>query len=148
MNGPEKKLVHMALTLLVIGIVVRFLPWGLPSIETFQVGDSLIQSNVEYPAADEGSVDKLTKPDSVTEKREPLKVREPKAEKSAKLPIHVNSATKEELCALKGVGPKLAEKIIAFREASGPFKTPSDLQKVPGIGKKKLQGLLPGVIFD
>ena len=64
------------------------------------------------------------------------------------LPIHINTATVEEICALKGVGPKLAEKIIAVREAQGPFKSGADLQKVPGIGKKKLENMISGVNFD
>ena len=42
MNGPEKNVVRLALCLLVLGIVMRYLPWGLPSIETFEVGDALI----------------------------------------------------------------------------------------------------------
>ena len=64
------------------------------------------------------------------------------------LPVHINSASIDELCALNGVGPKLAEKILEAKNAFGPFKTGEDLQKVPGIGKKKLEKLLPGVIFD
>lgn len=148
MNGPERKLVHMALILLVIGIVVRFLPWGLPSIETFQVGDSIISSNLEYGDDKKEATDKVIVSEKRSEESFQRKPRVEKSKKANKLPVHVNSASLDELCALKGVGPKLAEKIIAVREASGPFKTPSDLQKVPGIGKKKLQGLLPGVIFD
>lgn len=44
MNGPERNVVRLALCLLVLGIVMRYLPWGLPSIETFEVGDALIVS--------------------------------------------------------------------------------------------------------
>ena len=64
------------------------------------------------------------------------------------LPVHINTASLDELCALNGVGPKLAEKILEVRNALGAFKKAEDLQKVPGIGKKKLEKLLPGVIFD
>lgn len=71
-----------------------------------------------------------------------------KTKTTVKLPLHINGASAQDLCALNGVGPKLAEKIIAFREAFGPFKSAKDLQKVPGIGKKKLESILPGVIFD
>ncbi|HOG68893.1 MAG TPA: helix-hairpin-helix domain-containing protein, partial [Fibrobacteraceae bacterium] len=65
-----------------------------------------------------------------------------------KFPISINKATLEELCALKGVGPKLAEKMIAYRDSVGGFKTASDLLKVPGIGKKKSKNILHDVIFD
>ena len=141
MNAPERNVVRLAFCLLVIGIVMRFLPWGLPSIESFEVGDALIVANDEAPPA----IVEVSKNDTVLQ-IQPKK--EPKKRKNAALPVHINTASVDELCALNGVGPKLAEKILGVREANGPFKNPEDLKKVPGIGKKKLEKLLPGVIFD
>ena len=43
---------------------------------------------------------------------------------------------------------KIADKIIERRNAAGPFKGPSDLKKVHGIGKKKLENMLQSIIFD
>ena len=85
-------------------------------------------------------------PSENLQKRKDKKPRKKKA--VVRFPLHINTATADELCALKGVGPKLAEKIIAFREQHGPFAGPASLQKVPGIGKKKLEGMLQWVIFD
>jgi competence protein ComEA len=48
--------------------------------------------------------------------------------------VNVNTATKEELTSLKGVGDKRAKEIIDYRTKNGPFKTVDDLEKVPGIG--------------
>ena len=56
------------------------------------------------------------------------------AEDGAK--ININTATVEELTQLKNVGPKTAERIVAYRKAHGPFKTASDLVYVKGIGAK------------
>lgn len=151
MNGPEKNVVRLALCLLVLGIVMRYLPWGLPSIETFEVGDALIVSaDTLAQNSGEGAlqVSVVSKIDSAGQN---LREKHSKTHKSAPkvtLPIHINTATVEEICALKGVGPKLAEKIIAVREAQGPFKSGADLQKVPGIGKKKLENMISGVNFD
>jgi competence protein ComEA len=39
---------------------------------------------------------------------------------------------------LPGIGETLADRIIAYREANGPFQTIEDLQNVVGIGEKKL----------
>lgn len=148
MNGPERNVVRLALCLLVLGIVMRYLPWGLPSIETFEVGDALIVSAdtlAQNSGVNASQKSIVSKNDSVGRKKHP------KTHKSAPkvtLPIHINTATVEEICALKGVGPKLAEKIIAVREAQGPFKSGADLQKVPGIGKKKLENMISGVNFD
>lgn len=149
MNAPEKNVVRLALCLLVIGIVVRILPWGLPSIEHFEVGESFIVAN-DAPLA--VVRDSTTVADTVLSKTDNEFKNGPKKErktaKKVNLPVHINTASLDELCALNGVGPKLAEKILEVRNALGAFKKAEDLQKVPGIGKKKLEKLLPGVIFD
>jgi competence protein ComEA len=149
MNAPEKNVVRLALCLLVIGIIVRVLPWGLPSIESFEVGESFIVANEAPMAAsrDSVAVDSLQMSKSDNRFEGELK-KERKSAKKVNLPVHINSASVDVLCALNGVGPKLAEKILTTRNALGPFKSPEDLQKVPGIGKKKMEKLLLGVIFD
>jgi len=53
--------------------------------------------------------------------------------------VNINNATVEELTQLKRIGPKYAEKIVAFREANGPFKTADELVNVPGIGSKTVE---------
>ena len=53
--------------------------------------------------------------------------------------VDVNSATKEELMTLSGVGEKVAVKIIAYRDNYGPFETAADMMKVKGIGPKTLE---------
>lgn len=149
MNGPEKKVVYLAFCLLVVGLVVRFLPWGLPAIESFQVGDPVVVSLFpENEKNEKSSKNTSLNTDKLINKNAESHEKRAKRAPKAVLPVHINTASVDMLCALKGVGPKLAEKIIAYREASGPFKNEKDLQKVPGIGKKKLEGLLPGVIFD
>jgi len=40
----------------------------------------------------------------------------------------------KSLMTLDGVGRKVAEKIVEYREAHGPFKKPDDVRKVDGIG--------------
>lgn len=56
-------------------------------------------------------------------------------------PIHLNTATAVELQELPGVGPVLAERIVAHRETNGRFETVEDLLDVPGIGETKLAAL-------
>ncbi len=56
-----------------------------------------------------------------------------------------NQASADELRRLPRVGPKLAERIVAHREANGPFRTLADLDAVPGIGPALLAGITPHV---
>lgn len=62
--------------------------------------------------------------------------------------VFINRATSEELQTLPGVGPALAERIIAYREANGPFSSLDDLDNVSGIGPALLSGLEGLVAFD
>jgi len=58
-------------------------------------------------------------------------------------PIDVNSATAEELELLPRIGPTLAARVIAEREAAGPFDSVEGLLRVRGIGPRTLERLRP-----
>lgn len=59
----------------------------------------------------------------------------------ANSPVDINSAGAEALAeAIKGVGLKRAEAIIAYRDKNGPFATVDDLAKVQGIGERTVEG--------
>jgi len=49
--------------------------------------------------------------------------------------VNINTADKETLMVIKGVGEKRAEAIIAYREQNGPFKSVNDLAEVSGVGQ-------------
>ena len=59
--------------------------------------------------------------------------------------VNINTATREELDALPGIGPVKSQAIIDYRTKNGPFKTPEDIMKVSGIKEgeySKLKGLI------
>ena len=57
--------------------------------------------------------------------------------------IDPNLASKADLETLPGIGPVLAQRIIDYRRAHGPYKKIADLRKVSGIGRKKLEKMKP-----
>ncbi|MBI3636867.1 MAG: helix-hairpin-helix domain-containing protein [Candidatus Rokubacteria bacterium] len=48
--------------------------------------------------------------------------------------VNINTADAKELMTLTGVGHKLAEKIVEYRDAHGPFKKAEEIRKVDGLG--------------
>jgi len=48
--------------------------------------------------------------------------------------VNINTADVKSLMTLDGVGRKVAEKIVEYRQAHGPFAKPEDVRKVEGIG--------------
>ncbi|WP_328522373.1 ComEA family DNA-binding protein [Kribbella sp. NBC_00359] len=60
-------------------------------------------------------------------------------------PVNLNTATLDQLDALPGVGPVLAQRILDYRTQNGPFTTIDQLQEVPGVGPKKFESLKPHV---
>jgi competence protein ComEA len=48
--------------------------------------------------------------------------------------VNINTASQQELDSLPEIGPALAQRIIAYRTAKGPFTKIEDIQKVSGIG--------------
>lgn len=50
--------------------------------------------------------------------------------------INLNTAEAHELALLPGIGPRLAERIVAERRSNGPFRSIQDLERVRGIGPR------------
>lgn len=55
--------------------------------------------------------------------------------------ININTAGKEELQKISGIGPSLAEKIISYRNSNGKFKKIEDIKNVNGIGENKYRNI-------
>ena len=54
-------------------------------------------------------------------------------------PININSADRQSLMQVKGVGEKRADAIIAWREKNGPFRSVEQLAEIEGIGASLIE---------
>lgn len=55
--------------------------------------------------------------------------------------VNINTATKEELSTLPGIGDVLAQRILNYRARNGGFVSPDELMNVDGIGEKRFNDL-------
>ena len=81
----------------------------------------------------------------------PSKIEEQKddlpKEDAVRFPVPINTADKEALMQLPGIGDTLAERILAYRRANGPFRSEEELLLVEGIGKKRLEEIWDLIII-
>jgi competence protein ComEA len=57
--------------------------------------------------------------------------------------LNLNTATKDELVALPGIGPAKAQAIVDYRNQHGPFRSVDEVRKVKGIGEKLFNQIRP-----
>lgn len=62
---------------------------------------------------------------------------------TASAPLNLNTATLTQLESLPGIGMKVAERIVEFRQKNGGFKKVEDLMNVRGVGEKSFLKLKP-----
>jgi competence protein ComEA len=57
------------------------------------------------------------------------------------IPVPLNQADAEALAVIPGISQNLAQRIVEFRDSNGPFRSFNDLERVKGVGPKKLERL-------
>lgn len=62
--------------------------------------------------------------------------------------ININTADASQLALLPRIGPKVAQSIVDYREANGPFRKATDLLQVKGIGDKSFELLRPYLVTE
>ncbi len=62
--------------------------------------------------------------------------------------VNINTADKEALSNLPGIGPAIADRIVQYREENGPFKNKEEITKVKGIGDKTFQKIKDLIVLE
>lgn len=62
--------------------------------------------------------------------------------------LDLNAASENRLMLLNGIGPALSHRIVEYREKYGSFESVHDLQRVKGIGPRKLEAIRRFVLVD
>ena len=62
--------------------------------------------------------------------------------------VNINTASKEVLCTLSGVGPVIADRIIERREKIGLFKSVEEIKEIKGIGDKIFQKIKAFIVVE
>jgi competence ComEA-like helix-hairpin-helix protein len=130
---------HTALLLVVTCIFAAF-TLGFLAGRTGAPGDTVIS---ELPQSTKAAVTAVTAPPPT---EAPYIM--PSTQPTAPGLINLNSATLAQLDSLPGIGPVLAQRIIDYREAHGPFTSLSQLTLVEGIGQKKLEAVLDLITIE
>ena len=124
-------------------VVVFWIGWTLPTSfdhEHDLVAESLERSKAEIPSGS-GRAVTVGPPSVASLADQPSTVPAPKQSRQGLLDL--NRATDQDFDALPGVGPKLAERIMKYRQSVGAFHSLDELRAVKGIGEKKFERIRP-----
>jgi comEA protein len=111
----------------------------VPGETVILMQEVLVTLPPETTTASEETIPSRSNPSTQTDKP---KETQPKKEEVT-FPVNINTASAKELDALPGIGEVLAQRIIDYRNANGPFQSVDDLIKVKGIGEKTLEKIKP-----
>ena len=123
--------------------VVFWIGWTLPT--TFDRARDLAADSFEGPkveiASGSGRVTTVSPPPVALLSDPPSADAAPKRSHQGLLDL--NRATDQDFDALPGIGPRLAERIMEYRQSAGAFRSLDELRAVKGIGKKKFERIRP-----
>jgi competence protein ComEA len=123
--------------------VVFWIGWTLPT--SFDRARDLAAESLEGPKAEiaSGSERATTVSPSPVASLSGQRSTVAAPKRSYKGLLDLNRATDQDFDALPGIGPRLAERIMEYRQSAGAFRSLDELRAVKGIGKKKFERIRP-----
>ncbi len=125
----ERKVIYFLVITLLIGIGIRFYQsysetGALPQYD-YTVSDNEFAERSASLQNSDGDIKNFNNQIPAAKSKEPGEI------------VSINTATKNDLMKLPGVGPALADRILEYRTNHGEFNSPEELMNVSGIGEKK-----------
>jgi competence ComEA-like helix-hairpin-helix protein len=147
-SRPQLRLLLLLASILLAGLGVREWRAGFPTLadrlERFDrdepIAPLLPATRAESPPAQGRTKQKMTSA-GASPPRPEASATPPPADELSSRPLDLNRATAADLQRLPGIGPGLAQRILAERERRGRFESPDALRQVMGLGPKKLAAL-------
>lgn len=102
-------------------------------IETIPIEDNGTQENTAQPDSDDTNV----KPNTSETEKEVINNK-----------VNINAASVEVIAQLDGIGEKMAQRIIDYREANGDFNAIEEITLVSGIGQKKFEEIKDSICVE
>jgi competence ComEA-like helix-hairpin-helix protein len=142
LTSTERKVILFLSGTVVLGAGIRLYQETFPSVPKFDY----TASDSTFAALSRREPEELTTDKTI--------LAESNAEESvaeddtATSKVVINTATKQELMTLPGIGDVMSDRIIAYRTDVGLFRSVEELRKVKGLSKRKLDQLLPFITIE
>ena len=141
-----------AAVFLTIGLTVPPLP-GLQSIKAQESSNESVPAEAAVSATDSAptnTTDFRTPSISATmsDARSTVSNSSTTTTQAETTKIPINTATKDELMSISGIGESFAARIIAYREEHGGFKSIEELKNIEGVGEKRYAAWAPYFSID
>lgn len=149
----ETRVILFILAALVLGAGIKLIEYHFYSAEPDQRLFDYSKSDREFQERSAGFAEKnragaTDRGPGANDDRSSISARAIRKSAPAIQSVNINSASRDELMALPGIGEELSERIILYRDEHGLFTGVEDLKKVRGIGDRKFEQLRPYVTVE
>ncbi len=134
-TATESKVVLFLVAAFVAGLGIKIIRSSVHPVRSFDYS----ASDSEFAARSA----RIGQPDSAAEDSSVVSADSFQISSSVHRVVNINTASKEEFIGLPGIGEAMALRIVKYREQHGPFTSVDDLSHVKGIGRKKLEKIIP-----